>query len=111
MAERASTGSHSLQSVAGDGRHEDAGGQGDLANMETYAQYARETCMASRQRLKLVTQELRARMRSSGRSPKGMLRDGLRQIGSHVGLAASRRLHRLADRIERKALSVRARSS
>lgn len=42
---------------------------------------------------------------------RSLVRNGLRQIGAQAGLAASRKLYRLAERIERKAAAIRAKSS
>jgi len=39
------------------------------------------------------------------------VRSSIREIGAQVGLAASRKLFRLAERIERKAVAIRAKSS
>ena len=79
--------------------------------VETYAEYAEQSCMASRQRLKLITKGLRERILHSATSSKSLVRSSIRELGAQVGLVASRKLFRLAERIERKAVAIRAKSS
>lgn len=114
MTDRKPVGRHQLQTSAGrldDGRHDSGVGHRNDRGAETYAEYAQQTCMASRQRLKLIAQGLRERLRRSARDSRSLVRNGLRQIGAQAGLAASRKLYRLAERIERKAAAIRVKSS
>src|SRR5690606_14005426 len=78
---------------------------------ETYAEYADQSYMASRQRLKLIAEGLLERILHSATSSKSVVRSSMREIGAQVGLAASRKLFRLAERLERKAVAIRAKSS
>lgn len=114
MTDRKPVDRYQLQTSAGrlgDGRHDSGAGYRNDREAETYAEYAQQTCMASRQRLKLIAQDLRERLRHSAKGSKGMVRNGLRQIGAQAGLAASRKLYRLAERLECKAVAIRAKSS
>ena len=89
-------------------RHDTDSGYPDGRGAETYGEYAQRTCMTSRQRLRLIARDFRERLQHSTGSSKGLVRHGLMRIGARAGLAASKKLHRLAERIERKAVAIRA---
>lgn len=74
---------------------------------ETYGDHAARSGMAARQRLKLVVQELRKRIRQSASGSKKGVRGVIRNIEAEFGLFASRKLHGLARRIEQKVESIR----
>ncbi|PKO25225.1 MAG: hypothetical protein CVU35_05180 [Betaproteobacteria bacterium HGW-Betaproteobacteria-8] len=76
--------------------------------LETYGDHARASNMAARQRLKLVVQGLRERMRQSAKESKSRARSTMREVGAELGLLTSRKLYRLAQRIERKAQAIRS---
>src|SRR5690606_25941568 len=113
MTERKPVGGYPLQTSAGaldyDHRYDEERETGQ--GTQTYAQYAQQTCMSSRHRLKLIAQGVRERIHHAPGSQGGIVRQGLRRIGAHVGMAASRKRHRLADRIERKAVAIRSKTS
>lgn len=114
MTDRKPAGMYQLQTSAGNldnCRRTSASQPKRHHEAETYAEYADQSCMASRQRFKLITQGLRERILHSATSSKSVVRSSIREIGAQVGLAASRKLFRLAERIERKAVAIRAKSS
>jgi hypothetical protein len=74
---------------------------------ETYGDHAAQSCMAARQRLKLVVQEFRKRIRQSASGSKKGVRGVIKNIEAEVGLLASRKLHSLARRIEQKVEIIR----
>jgi hypothetical protein len=114
MTDRKPAGMYQLQTSAGnleDCRRTPASQSKRRPEAETYAEYANQSCMASRQRLKLIVRGLRERILHPATSSKSVVRSSIREIGAQVGFAASRKLFRLAERIERKAGAIRAKSS
>ncbi len=114
MTDRKPAGVYQLQTSAGNldnCRRAPASRPESRLEAETYAEYADQSCMASRQRFKLITRGLRERIFQSATNSKSVVRSSMREIGAQVGLAASRKLFRLAERLERKAVAIRAKSS
>lgn len=75
---------------------------------KTYGDYGHESGMATKKRFKLIMQGLRNQIRQSAKDSKSIARSAIRQAGAQVGMMASRKLYRLAKRIEEKALSIQA---
>lgn len=75
---------------------------------KTYGDYGHESGMATKQRFKLIIQGLGNQLRQSAKNSKSIARSAIRQAGAKVGIMASRRLYRLAKRIEEKALSIQS---
>lgn len=114
MTNRKHAGMYQLQTSAG-GFADNSGSSGVRVGMErrleTYGDYARESGMAARERLKLVMQGFRDRIRQSAKDSKSMARSTLCEVGAEVGMMASRKLYRLAQRIEQKAGAIRPKKS
>lgn len=77
------------------------------AYQETFGELAQHSGMAVCERFKLVVEGLHERVGRSGKSPRRLARRALRELGAQAGLFASRRLVRLAERIERRAEALR----
>lgn len=75
--------------------------------LETYGDHARQSGMATKQRFKLIIQGLRERVHQSRKNSKTIARSAIREAGAQLGFRVSRKLHRLADRIEEKAEAIR----
>lgn len=75
---------------------------------KTYGDYAHESGMATKKRFKLIMQGLKDQIRQSAKDSKSIARSAIRQAGAQVGIMASRKLYKLAKRIEEKALSIKA---
>lgn len=74
--------------------------------LETYGEHARRSSMARRERFKLIVQGFRQRMSYSAKNSKILARSAIREVGAQVGMLASRKLFRLAQRIEAKAKAI-----
>ncbi len=75
---------------------------------KTYGDYGHESGMATKKRFKLIMQGLGNHIRQSAKDSKSIARSAIRQAGAKVGIMASRKLYRLAKRIEEKALSIQS---
>lgn len=80
---------------------------GDTKYEETYGDYAQGSRMAARARLRLVIDEFGAHVHQSARRGRQVARRAVRELSAQAGLLASRKLIRLAQRIERKAEAIR----
>jgi hypothetical protein len=75
---------------------------------QTYGDYGLESGMATKRRLTLIMRGLKDHVRQSAKYSKSIARSAIRQAGAHVGMMASRKLYKLAKRIEEKALSIQS---
>lgn len=73
---------------------------------ETLADQAEYLGGTTRQRAKLVAHELASRLHASIDEAKIIGRSAIRQAGVRLALRASRKLIKLAEKIEQKALAV-----
>lgn len=80
---------------------------GERKYEETYGDYAQRSRMAARARLRLVMDEFGAQMHQSAHRGRQMARSAVRELSAQAGLLASRKLFKLAQRIERKAEAIR----
>lgn len=113
MTNRKRVGMYQLQaSAAGAANEANLPGSSSRADkqpmLETYGDHARASNMAARQRLKLIVQGFRQRMRLSAKDSKSKVRSTMREIGAELGLLTSRKLYRLAQRVEQKAQVIRS---
>jgi hypothetical protein len=75
---------------------------------KTYGDYGHESGMATKKRFKLIMQGLRNHIRQSAKDSKSIARSAIKQASAQVGIIASRKLYKLAKRIEEKALSIQS---
>ncbi|MDP2246990.1 MAG: hypothetical protein Q8J65_02575 [Nitrosomonadales bacterium] len=112
MSDRKQVGVYQLQTSAGtydQGRQSTISKEPSRPQLETYGDHARQSGMATRQRVGLILQGFRERIHQSRKDSRVIASSAIREAGAQLGFRVSRRLHRLADRIERKAEAIRRR--
>lgn len=78
--------------------------------LETYGDHGSQSGMASKRRFRLIVQGLKERVRRSAKDSKHLAKQALREASVQVGMVASRKLYKLAKRIEDKAMSIQSKS-
>ncbi len=84
-------------------------GRGQRQFLETYGDHGSQSGMATRKRFRLIVQGLKERVRRSAKDSKHLAKQALREASVQVGMVASRKLYKLAKRIEDKAMSIQSR--
>lgn len=78
--------------------------------LETYGDHGSQSGMATKKRLRLIVQGFKERVRKSAKDSRHLAKQALREAGVQVGMVASRKLYKLAKRIEDKAMSIQSKS-
>lgn len=107
MSDRKHVGMYQLQTSAGKFDESQSLTRSSRHELETYGDHARQSGMATRQRFRLIVQGIRERVHQSRKDSKTLTGNAIREAGARLGFRVSRKLHRLADRIEKKAEAIR----
>lgn len=75
--------------------------------MTALAEHARRTGTGTGERVRVVAEELGSRLRATAQQASEAGRHAAREIGSRVGLLASRKLVEIADKIQQKAQALK----